>query len=622
MASRSSCFRLLAFAAILIVAPWAWAQSETDLSEFKSVEHAITTKIVKGKATAPPQPAYLGIQVETAPGGAAPAGAVQVVEVASDSPAAASGLKKGDMLLRLGETALARADVLRELLQTCHPGDAITLQVKRDDGEQAVKIVLGATSRPLVLNPQRAGLGIRVGDNAGDGVKITEITPDSPADKAALKVGDVLVKLNDVAIDSPARLADFLSERAPGDKVQISYRRADEAAKKDIALITEKGFGKGKGKGGGGLGLGWDARNFSIFKKDTYRLAVIIVEYPDVKHSDKITVKDWQEALFSTGTYKDKKNVTGQTVHGSLNDFYRELSYGRFHVEGTVFDPVLVSKKRAEYAQTAKKDVLLGEVIDKLQERQGEDALKNFDGIFFMYAGARYQTQRTGLYWPHKAMTFHKGQRWPYFICPEGGDKMESISVTCHEFGHMLGLPDLYAAPDSPSSEGLGVWCTMSQQLPGGRPQHFSAWCKEQLGWLEPAVIDPTVKQKLILRPVQHSPKECYKVLLRPDGGEYFLLENRLKKGFDRDLPAEGLLIWRVANGKPVLEESHGIPGPPGPRVFTSSVPYPSKSNNAFTPLTMPSSRSLTGGGLPVHITNIRRLPDGALTFYIGYEYY
>jgi hypothetical protein len=40
-----------------------------------------------------------------------------------------------------------------------------------------------------------------------------------------------------------------------------------------------------------------------------------------------------------------------------------------------------------------------------------------------------------------------------------------------------------------------------------------------------------------------------------------------------------------------------------------------------LTPLT-PSSRAQLGGGLPVHITNIRRLPDGRITFYVGYEYY
>src|SRR5262249_30082108 len=148
-----------------------------------------------------------------------------------------------------------------------------------------------------------------------------------------------------------------------------------------------------------------------------------------------------------------------------------------------------------------------------------------------------------------------------------------------------------------------------------GKPLHLSAWCKEQLGWLKPAVLDPTVPQKLVLSPIENSPKECYKVLIQPDGGEYLLLESRMARGFDRDLPGEGLLIWRVVDGRPILEESHGISGPDGPRRFLSSVPYPSKSNNAFTPYTIPSSRPTKGSGLPVHLTNIRRLPDGRITF-------
>jgi len=185
----------------------------------------------------------------------------------------------------------------------------------------------------------------------------------------------------------------------------------------------------------------------------------------------------------------------------------------------------------------------------------------------------------------------------------------------------MLGLPDLYAKPEVPGSEGLGVWCVMSIQLGNGRPQHMCAWSKEQLGWLKPPVIDPTVKQKLILSPVENSTRECYKVLLHADGSEYLLLENRRQTGFDKDLPGEGLMIWRVVDARPVLEESHGILGPEGPTRFLGSVPYPSPSNNAFTPLTTPSSKSIKGGGLPVYITNIRRLADGRVTFWIGYEY-
>jgi hypothetical protein len=72
---------------------------------------------------------------------------------------------------------------------------------------------------------------------------------------------------------------------------------------------------------------------------------------------------------------------------------------------------------------------------------------------------------------------------------------------------------------------------------------------------------------------------------------------------------------------RPILQESHGFEGPSGPRVFLSSVPYPSAANDSFTPFTTPSSRSQLGAGLPVYLTNIRRLPDGRITFHVGYEY-
>jgi hypothetical protein len=139
---------------------------------------------------------------------------------------------------------------------------------------------------------------------------------------------------------------------------------------------------------------------------------------------------------------------------------------------------------------------------------------------------------------------------------------------------------------------------------------------------LTPTVIDPSVPQKLILSPVYKSPKECYKILAKPDGSEYFLLENRTATGFDASLPAHGLLIWRVVRGKPMLEESHGIAGPAGPRSYPALVPYPSTANDSFTPFTVPSSRAQLAGGTPVHITNIRRLPDGRITFFVGYEFF
>jgi M6 family metalloprotease-like protein len=309
-----------------------------------------------------------------------------------------------------------------------------------------------------------------------------------------------------------------------------------------------------------------------------------------------------------------------------MYDYYFEQSYGHLKIEGKAFPHVEVSKKRDEYqAAGVDKNVFLKEALDKLIEREGKDALKDFDGVFYIFAGDRVaNAPRGGLYWPHRSRVTHSSSTrgWDYFICPEmSGSRMNNISVFCHEFGHMLRLPDLYARPENPGSEGLGVWCAMSNQVGNGKPQHFSAWCKEKLEWVKPAVVDPTVKQKIALAPIESSPKECVKVLCRTEGSEYFLLENRGNKGFDASLPAHGLLIWRVVNNRPILEKAHGIEGPRGPGLFTQSVPFPNESNRSFTPFTTPSSRSQLGGGLPVWITNIEKLPDGKIGFSLGYEY-
>jgi M6 family metalloprotease-like protein len=576
-----------------------------DLGGFRTVDTAVTARLSRAASpTTPSQPAYLGVHLDGA------GGKLVVAHVEPESPAAQAGLEKGDVLRQVDGRALSDAEVLRDLVHTKAPGDALQLAVLRRSKPIKLRVTLAATSRPLSELDARPDLGIRTA-NTDEGLRIDRFLPGSAAARAGLKVGDVIVKIDGAALAGEQRLTDALGERKPGDTVTLTVKRDDKELEVRATLAASPGDISR---------LRWDNRALALWKKDVYRLAVVLIAYPDVAPNEKLTAKEWDRAFFSRGVYTGQ-SATGQRVYGSLNDYYHELSCGAFRALGKVFDPVQVGRKRAEYGSDSNRSALLTEALDKLLARDGRDALKDFDGLCFIYAGGRVQTNRGGLYWPHRATVAHQGKRWPYFICAEGGARMGNISVFCHEFGHLLGLPDLYARPENPGSEGLGVWCAMSNQSGNGQPQHFSAWCKEQLGWLKPAVLDPTVKQKLVLGPIEESSKECFKVLIRADGSEYLLLENRTKKGFDRSLPAEGLLIWHIVDGKPLLAESHGIPGPGGPRNYLGLVPYPSKANNAFTPYTTPSSRSQKGGGLPVHITNIQRLPDGRITFFVGYEY-
>ena len=582
------------------------AAPQIDLRGYRTVDNAITAQVSKTIGGA--QVAnYLGVHAA-----AEADGKLNVGIVDAGSPAAKAGVQKGDRLVSVAGQSIRDVDTLREILQSKQASEPIAISLLRGGQTLTVSATLTPISKVLKASGPPPVAGMTVGDAKDGGLPVRDVTAKGPAETAGLKTDDILLKIDGRELNDNRAYQDLLITKNAGDALKVVYRRDGKEA---IAVLTLASAGGGKGGGG------FDTRIARAWKKPGYRLAIIGVEYPDQKHNPKITAADWEESMFSFGIYNNN-SVTGSKVHGSMADYYKEQSFGKLKIEGKMFPFVQVKKNRMDYSTNKQgKMEMFNDACEKILARDGKDALKDYDGVFFIYAGPRAQVARGSLYWPHRSNFNFQGKSWPYFIVQEGGGKMNDISVFCHEFGHMLGLPDLYARPENPGSEGVGRWSAMANQAGAGKPQHFCAWSKEQLDWITPCVIDPTVKQKLILGAIEDSPKECFKVLAKADGSEYFLLENRRQKGFDTSLPAEGLLIWRVIGNRPILEESHGIAGPAGPGAFPASVPFPSPSNDAFTPYTIPSSRSQLGGGLPVHITNIRRLPDGRITFHIGYEY-
>ena len=136
----------------------------------------------------------------------------------------------------------------------------------------------------------------------------------------------------------------------------------------------------------------------------------------------------------------------------------------------------------------------------------------------------------------------------------QGGSFNEASGVFSHEFGHLLGLPDLFNLDyaifggDTPKmdSAGIGAWGVMGWGALGWNgndgPNSFTGWSLRELGWLDP--IRPTSHvEDITLDPVMVK-GEVYEVLL--PNGERFLIENRQREGtyYDRNIPGEGLLIW------------------------------------------------------------------------------
>jgi hypothetical protein len=223
--------------------------------------------------------------------------------------------------------------------------------------------------------------------------------------------------------------------------------------------------------------------------------------------------------------------------------------------------------------------------------------------------------------WPHRASIRAGKKTLAYYLNAEGGKYFNAVGVHIHEFGHMLGLPDQYGQRHA---TGIGKWCTMAVGHMGGgesrnrRPYHLCAWCKERLGWVTPAVIDPKEPQAVKLAPVQRDPSAVVKIPLKPDGAECLLLENRQRIGFDAEIEGTGLLVWHVRRGGVDLIEAHGRKVPNASLVEMEDCPFPSLYNRHFTPDTTPSSA--LGAALPaVYLTDITQR-DGTILFRIGVE--
>ncbi len=660
---RALCLALMLLAAGRAQPATILGQTEPppDLADFKTPDTAQTMRLGGLARASMERLGFLGIETDTNADGT-----VIVTAIAPDSPASRAGFRTNDLVARFDGERVASPDALRQSIESHAPGASVQVSVLR--GGQTLDLTarlasLGGVGRPL----DRIRLGVQTGDLLPrGGFPVEEVEADSTGARAGLKVNDVILKINDTRLDDARSLSAALADAPANEIVMLTLARDGGEFRVQTRLVPADAPDRPAGYFGrrGGFGLrGFNNRA----NPGALRVAIVGIEFPDVRHNPRITAADWEREFFSTNTYTGR-NATGQSAHGSVNDYYLEQSVGTLRVEGRMFDWIQVSKKRLDYSPTAPDAAtgrgddgtliggnqwadqdapLVNEVLDRLVEREGRDALNGYDAVVFLYAGDPATRNDASVYWPHTTAMLFQYRRLRYVVSFEGGERMSDISILCHELGHVMGLPDLYVrrAPNpvpsttpantdsgrgansftrrnpNPYIETLANWDLMSVQVGYGRPQHLSAWSKEQLGWIKPVVIDPMVRQKLVLAPIENSTNQCFKIPLRPDASEYLLLENRRKIGFDQSVPAEGLLIWRVVYGRPVLEEAHGFTGANAARVDIRRIPYPTYENNSFTPFSRPSSAAYTGDELPVYLTDIRRLPGGRISFRVGNGY-
>ena len=303
---------------------------------------------------------------------------------------------------------------------------------------------------------------------------------------------------------------------------------------------------------------------------DTAKILVILVDFSDHLYTGQsfaATPANMDSILFSD------KNPTG-----SLTDYYRENSYGNFVVAGSVTDWLRMPSTYSTYVginnglgsngrQLAHDAVVAADdwgINFADFDADGDGVL---DGLVIIHAGQGAETGAYGI-WSHKwelpsPLLLDGIVVDDYTMNPEEQPgSISPIGVICHEFGHFLGLPDLYDVTDTENtSVGLGNWAIMATGSYNGNsqsPAHFCAWSKDQMGFLN--LIDVNFNQDSVAIPAIEFTPIAYRLVNSVSSPQYWVVENKQRIGSDVFLPASGLLIYHIDPTAPTSNGSNTTP--------------------------------------------------------------
>ena len=307
-----------------------------------------------------------------------------------------------------------------------------------------------------------------------------------------------------------------------------------------------------------GIGLG--VTKFPSYGEQ--RSVVILVEFADkgftIENPNDFYTRMLNETGFSDG---------GAT--GSARDYFISNSNGIFIPQFDVYGPVVLDKPYSYYGKNSiwgqdsnpwdmvvEACELLDDEIDFSLYDRNEDGV--IDNVYFFYAGyGEADGGGANTIWPHSfditSVSWHPymfdGVRLDHYACSNELQKMnndlpDGIGTFCHEFSHVLGLPDLYSTTYNNAFTPF-TWDILdhgSYNNNSRTPPNYSSYERFALDWINPEILYKG--EEILLYPLDET-NEAF-IVLTDNDNEYFLFENRQQNGFDEFIPGHGMLIWHV----------------------------------------------------------------------------
>jgi serine protease Do len=230
----------------------------------------------------PSKTAWLGVMTQTVDEDIADAFEVEVDygaiinDVLEDSPAEKAEFKEGDVIISFNGNKVWDSDDLTDFVEDSEVGDKATIGIMRDSKEMTIAVELGSRPRGMAWAERNNGtprtffhsgpddmqvfhwggggyigvqlseltdqLGDYFGVADGEGVLITGVSEDSPAEKAGLLAGDVITAVNDNEVSDYGQVKEIVSESEEGDKLAVTIVRGKKVQK--VEVIVEESDGR------------------------------------------------------------------------------------------------------------------------------------------------------------------------------------------------------------------------------------------------------------------------------------------------------------------------------------------------------------------------------------------
>lgn len=379
----------------------------------------------------------------------------------------------------------------------------------------------------------------------------------------------------------------------------------------------------------------------------TQKVLTILVSFSD---------QDWS---YCDDPHTEMSNMLRQPGYnnygctGSVFDFFNESSRGVFTPEFDVYGPVKLPQKVSYYGgndysgndANAHKMVidacsLLDDQIDFSQyDRDGDGIV---DNIYIFYAG--YGEADGGapstvyhswdLQYAGEGGIMHDGVTLGHYACSNelnGESILTGIGTFCHEFSHVLGLPDLYATSYT-GAHTPGKYSLMdggSYNNNGRTPPIYSAYERYALEWQKPFLI--TKGEEIRTRALTAGGNTYKMVINTAKPTEYYLFENRQPIGNDVTLPGKGLLAWRV-DFKEQKWATNSVNNEPGDQCVdiieadggysdqdTGGATFPGIDGvTEFSASSRPAFANKNGDKSSLGLSEITSAADGMVSFKVG----